>query len=152
MHKQALGRKGSACSSAGRNGSAKISSNIPRSCSSSRQQVTARAHGPSNANTVAMLAQAPTRASSRQLGSKVSRRHTCVVRSVLADAPSQAVEGCPRGGHWQVHKFGGTCMASPSRLRAAADLVSPSYWEGCLAWQHWSNCCHMHCCYSCCCC
>eukprot|EP00894_Picocystis_sp_ML_P001371 jgi/Pico_ML_1/51888/g19.t1 len=31
--------------------------------------------------------------------------------------------GCPRGGSWHVHKFGGTCVGSPERILAAADLV-----------------------------
>jgi hypothetical protein len=58
-------------------------------------------------------------------GSKAYRgRRACVVQSVLAESPSSAVEGFSRGAHWQVHKFGGTCMASPERLKAVAELVS----------------------------
>lgn len=57
------------------------------------------------------------------LRSGFSRSNACVVRSVLAETPTQTVDGCPRGAHWQVHKFGGTCMASPDRLKAAAELV-----------------------------
>eukprot|EP00878_Enallax_costatus_P032395 GHUV01035600.1.p1 GENE.GHUV01035600.1~~GHUV01035600.1.p1 ORF type:complete len:205 (+),score=47.91 GHUV01035600.1:108-722(+) len=62
---------------------------------------------------------------SRSVGlrSGFSRSNACIVRSVLAETPAQTVDGCPRGAHWQVHKFGGTCMASPDRLRAAAELV-----------------------------
>jgi aspartokinase/homoserine dehydrogenase 1 len=33
------------------------------------------------------------------------------------------VEGCPRGAHWQVHKFGGTCMASAERMVGAAKVI-----------------------------
>lgn len=129
MHKQALrARQGPACSTSGRDGSFKMSlSSSVSSCGRTRQHVTARANAASsNANSMAVLAQAPAPSSSRALSSKASRKNTCMVRSVLADAPSQAVEGFSRGGHWQVHKFGGTCMASSQRLKAAAELVSPS--------------------------
>lgn len=30
---------------------------------------------------------------------------------------------CPRGSQWVVHKFGGTCMATPERIKAAAELM-----------------------------
>ena len=45
--------------------------------------------------------------------------------SVLADkaAPQETAGAAPRGAHWQVHKFGGTCMASAERLAAVADLM-----------------------------
>eukprot|EP00210_Caulerpa_lentillifera_P002135 g2049.t1 len=33
------------------------------------------------------------------------------------------VDTCPRGPQWQVHKFGGTCMATAERMRDAAKLV-----------------------------
>lgn len=40
------------------------------------------------------------------------------------DAPLlENLEACPRGAHWQVHKFGGTCVASADRIREAAQLV-----------------------------
>jgi aspartokinase/homoserine dehydrogenase 1 len=35
-----------------------------------------------------------------------------------------------RGAHWQVHKFGGTCMATADRIRAAAELVIKESGEG----------------------
>ncbi|GIL88501.1 hypothetical protein Vretimale_15367 [Volvox reticuliferus] len=38
---------------------------------------------------------------------------------------SEAVSGV-RGANWQVHKFGGTCMASADRIRAAAELMVAS--------------------------
>lgn len=141
MHKQALrARQGSACSSSGRDGSAKMSlSSSLSSHGRTRQQVTARANASSNS--VPVLAQAPTRSSSKAFSSRVSRKNTCLVRSVLADAPTQAVGEFTRGGHWQVHKFGGTCMASAARLKAAAELVSPCCWNPRQDWQHWSNCC-----------
>lgn len=138
--------QGPVCSTSGREGSSKQLQN-GLFVSTSRQQVTARAHGSSNANTVPVLPQASARTSSKAFGSRLSRKSSCVVRSVLADAPSQALEGFTRGGHWQVHKFGGTCMASAARLKAAAQLVSSTCWGAVLGWQHWSNCC-----YSCCCC
>ncbi|KAG1680976.1 hypothetical protein FOA52_009935 [Chlamydomonas sp. UWO 241] len=34
-----------------------------------------------------------------------------------------SVEGCPRGTHWVVHKFGGTCMATAERMAAVAQLA-----------------------------
>lgn len=37
--------------------------------------------------------------------------------------PLENLEACPRGAHWQVHKFGGTCVASADRIREAAQLV-----------------------------
>ncbi len=41
-----------------------------------------------------------------------------------ATGPSGAGDaGFQRGAHWQVHKFGGTCMAAAERIRAAAELV-----------------------------
>lgn len=128
---------GPACSTSGRNASVKLTCSGPVGVGSRSMQQRGRS---ANANTVAMLPHAaPSRSSSRQLSSRTSRKHTCVVRSVLADAPSQTLEGFTRGGHWQVHKFGGTCMASPARLKDVADLVSLSPGTACLRWQHWSN-------------
>ena len=54
----------------------------------------------------------------------VRRAPAVATRAVLADAPAAAKgEGCPRGAHWAVHKFGGTCMASAERIRGAARLI-----------------------------
>lgn len=55
-----------------------------------------------------------------------ARSSPAVVRSALAEAPSTSAEGCNRGAHWQVHKFGGTCMASADRMQGAADLIIKS--------------------------
>lgn len=52
-----------------------------------------------------------------------SRRNACAIRCVLAEAPAAATEGAPRGTHWKVHKFGGTCMASAERIRGVAELM-----------------------------
>lgn len=148
LQQQAFGRAGPVCSSAGRTGSTYLQCNrIDSTGSRSTRQVGALAHvgstaASSNANTVAVAGPGPRRSSSRGLSSRLSRKNTCVVRSVLADAPTQTVEGCPRGGQWQVHKFGGTCMASPSRLKAAAEMVSLTSWASARNWQQWwSNCC-----------
>mmetsp|Transcript_94 Transcript_94/g.311 ORF Transcript_94/g.311 Transcript_94/m.311 type:complete len:930 (+) Transcript_94:104-2893(+) len=40
------------------------------------------------------------------------------------------VKGCPRGAEWVVHKFGGTCVATPDRIRDAARLMVESQGEG----------------------
>jgi len=32
-------------------------------------------------------------------------------------------DGFKRGSHWQVHKFGGTCMAAAERIKAVAELM-----------------------------
>ncbi|DBA71735.1 TPA: Bifunctional aspartokinase/homoserine dehydrogenase 1, chloroplastic [Trebouxia sp. C0005] len=53
--------------------------------------------------------------------SSVSR---ATVSAIAVDAPPlENLETCPRGAHWQVHKFGGTCVASADRIREAAQLV-----------------------------
>jgi aspartokinase/homoserine dehydrogenase 1 len=59
------------------------------------------------------------------------RRRCSLARAVStpAEAASSSV-GQPgdglRGAHWQVHKFGGTCMANADRIRAAAELMAAS--------------------------
>lgn len=54
----------------------------------------------------------------------VSNRRTVAVRAVAAEAATSAASGdFQRGTHWQVHKFGGTCMAAAERIKAAAELV-----------------------------
>ena len=37
--------------------------------------------------------------------------------------PLEDLQTCPRGAQWQVHKFGGTCVATAARIREAAQLV-----------------------------
>jgi hypothetical protein len=54
-------------------------------------------------------------------------RNPCegLARAIAVDqhaAPSPA-PAAPRGSHWAIHKFGGTCMATADRIRAAAELV-----------------------------
>ncbi|PNW69854.1 hypothetical protein CHLRE_18g749447v5 [Chlamydomonas reinhardtii] len=59
-------------------------------------------------------------------------RQTSVVRKLLrVAAAASTVSGAAaekptgvRGAHWQVHKFGGTCMASADRIRATAELMA----------------------------
>ncbi|CAD7695273.1 unnamed protein product [Ostreobium quekettii] len=47
----------------------------------------------------------------------------CATRAAVADPAAAAEEAsaaeCPRGPAWHVHKFGGTCLASPQRIRDA---------------------------------
>lgn len=52
-------------------------------------------------------------------------RSLCVKLNAAATAEvsSGSLQGCPRGAQWQVHKFGGTCMSTADRIRAAAKLV-----------------------------
>jgi aspartokinase/homoserine dehydrogenase 1 len=48
------------------------------------------------------------------------QQHICSV--LMEDKPAVA-DKFMRGSHWQVHKFGGTCMAAAERIRAAAELI-----------------------------
>jgi hypothetical protein len=66
--------------------------------------------------TCALPLMARTQSASRGLAVQVKASATAVV------APDSA-QGCPRGADWQVHKFGGTCMSTAERMRAAAKLV-----------------------------
>lgn len=54
-----------------------------------------------------------------------STKRTCNVATaaVVAVAAPTTVDGCPRGAHWEVNKFGGTCMATADRIRASAKLI-----------------------------
>lgn len=47
-----------------------------------------------------------------------------MVNAIAIDAPTlDKPDICPRGAQWQVHKFGGTCVASADRIREAAQLI-----------------------------
>ena len=47
-----------------------------------------------------------------------------IVNAIAIEAPPvEKPDTCPRGSQWQVHKFGGTCVASAERIREAAQLV-----------------------------
>lgn len=64
---------------------------------------------------------APSTPSSRPRASRVQRH---VIKAVAAEPPvldQPAV--CPRGAHWQIHKFGGTCVAAAERITAAAQYI-----------------------------
>lgn len=44
--------------------------------------------------------------------------------AIAVEAPTAEIpDVCPRGGQWQIHKFGGTCVASADRIREAAQLI-----------------------------
>ncbi|CAD7703477.1 unnamed protein product [Ostreobium quekettii] len=49
----------------------------------------------------------------------------CASRAALADpaADETSAAQCPRGPSWEVHKFGGTCLANPERIREAMRVV-----------------------------
>ena len=54
------------------------------------------------------------------------RRTTAAGAVALGEAPavSHAAEaGCNRGKHWQVQKFGGSCVSAAERISAVAKLV-----------------------------
>jgi aspartokinase/homoserine dehydrogenase 1 len=55
--------------------------------------------------------------------SRTSRRNTTVVTAAVADYAVTDSDTFSRGAHWHVHKFGGTCMATGERIRAAAQFV-----------------------------
>jgi hypothetical protein len=88
--KQSLGKGRAACSSkAGRKNAFTINAlRSSVSCGQHQTPVSATA-------TARRLGQACLRASQ-------SRRNVCVVKSVLAESTANAVDGCPRGSHWQV--------------------------------------------------
>lgn len=43
-------------------------------------------------------------------------------RAAIAEPTTDAPTQCPRGPSWEVHKFGGTCLATPERIRDVAKL------------------------------
>lgn len=46
------------------------------------------------------------------------------IRAAVAEPPVLEKEVTfPRGAQWEVHKFGGTCVASPDRIRDVAQLM-----------------------------
>ena len=62
-------------------------------------------------------------------------RHTTAagatgLAEVTAADSDSAEEGCNRGKHWQVHKFGGTCVSAAERIAAVAKLVVEAAAEG----------------------
>jgi hypothetical protein len=88
--KQSLGDSRPACSSkAGRKNAFTINA-LRSSVSCGRHQTPVSATA-----TARRLGQACLRASQ-------SRKNVCVVRSVLAESTANAIDGCPRGTHWQV--------------------------------------------------
>lgn len=56
------------------------------------------------------------------------QRRVCVRSATLEQ--SQRSTSFSRGTHWQVHKFGGTCMAAAERIRAAAEHVIATPGDG----------------------
>jgi len=46
--------------------------------------------------------------------------------AVAASADSKAVDVFPRGQNWEVHKFGGTCMATPERIEDMVEMIGSS--------------------------
>lgn len=64
----------------------------------------------------------PCRAPGR--ATRPSRRTTPLVHATVAEPPVLEKEVTfPRGAQWEVHKFGGTCVASPDRIREVATLM-----------------------------
>lgn len=58
-----------------------------------------------------------------QCSRKQSRRSAAVVKAVAVQAAQPAAGSFQRGGHWEVHKFGGTCMSAAERIKAVSDLL-----------------------------
>ena len=55
---------------------------------------------------------------------------SCAAPASAPASSAKATDGCPRGPQWQVHKFGGTCMATAQRIRDIAKLVIADPAEG----------------------
>lgn len=61
-----------------------------------------------------------------QPGGRVAAQQL-VVRAAVAEPASlmaEAEDAFPRGAHWEVHKFGGTCVAAPERILDAARVMT----------------------------
>lgn len=52
---------------------------------------------------------------------KLSKFRTMATSIDVTD--TETITPCPRGGDWQIHKFGGTCMASSERIKKAVELM-----------------------------
>ncbi|KAL5714022.1 Bifunctional aspartokinase/homoserine dehydrogenase 1 [Ranunculus cassubicifolius] len=48
--------------------------------------------------------------------------HVCASASVLADKSTEKVN-LPKGDMWSVHKFGGTCVGTPERIKNVAEII-----------------------------
>ena len=77
------------------------------------------------ANVVAPAALALPRCASQRRERAARRRGVSVVAQAAAAQQAAAADAgaFPRGGDWEVHKFGGTCVGSSERIRAAAKLM-----------------------------
>jgi bifunctional aspartokinase / homoserine dehydrogenase 1 len=60
--------------------------------------------------------------SSRQQGHVRNNKHfSHSIRATVTEPPNLSKPTtCPRGSHWEVHKFGGTCVAAATRIEEAA--------------------------------
>lgn len=74
-----------------------------------------------NAPVIPSVAAAPARRS--PLARQQQRRQPVPALKATAEVAAESKAGCPRGTHWQVHKFGGTCMATAQRIHDVAKLV-----------------------------
>jgi hypothetical protein len=63
------------------------------------------------------------RPATAKLSTRLSRKVSCKVSNVVADAKAPSIEQFQRGKHWHVHKFGGTCMANADRIKAVSQLM-----------------------------
>ncbi len=60
----------------------------------------------------------------RPLRVRQARAKQLAIRAAVAEPPVLEKEVTfPRGAQWEVHKFGGTCVASPDRIRDVAQLM-----------------------------
>jgi len=68
--------------------------------------------------------QQPASAAARRPAIDGRRRRAHFVSNAVAAAKEAAAGGAfSRGAHWEVHKFGGTCMATAARIRDVAALM-----------------------------
>ncbi|KAK9838066.1 hypothetical protein WJX74_011058 [Apatococcus lobatus] len=71
------------------------------------------------------------RGSSWKVAQQRNSKCQTTVAAVLAEPPAaEALDECPRGSHCQIHKFGGTCVATADRIREAANLIASGAEQG----------------------
>lgn len=100
--------------------------------------------GPTHALNESQVRLCARAASDEARRARQQRRPQC---SAAVDVPPAAppVAAFPRGAHWAVHKFGGTCVSAAERIREAASVVTQvqrlavkrMHMQCCIACQLW---------------
>lgn len=101
---------------------------VPRRIDSVPRSVTV-ADGATQQKSVPACNAAPTPAATIRRSAQRQRRVN-VNAVAVQSTPAVKSDGFKRGAHWEVHKFGGTCMAAAERIRAAAELMIKEPAEG----------------------